>query len=128
MNIVPYYAVLLAFFFIFLSVRTIRVRRRARIAVGDNGHPELARAIGVHANFAEYTPFALFLMYLAEMHAAPAWAMHGWGCLFCLGRFVHAYGVSQINENFRFRVFGMALTFFTISTLAAALLCLRATS
>lgn len=122
MKVLPFYTVFLACFFVLLSVRAIRARRRTRIAIGDAGNPELARAIGVHANFAEYTPMVLFLLLLAELKGAPIWLMHVWGCLFCLGRVVHAYGVSQAQENFRFRVFGMAMTFTTISTAALVLL------
>lgn len=125
MLIIPIYASLLAFFFVFLSVRTIRTRRRYQTSLGDAGKPELARAIGVHANFAEYTPLVLILLYFVEIHGAPNWAMHFWGSAFCVGRLSHAYGVSQLNENFRFRIAGMMLTFMTITTSAVALLVLR---
>ncbi len=37
-------------------------------------------------------------------------------------RLSHAFGVSQANENFRFRVIGMALTFTTLITSSAYLL------
>jgi uncharacterized protein len=37
-------------------------------------------------------------------------------------RVLHAYGVSQSPENFRFRVSGMAMTFSAMGVLAAACL------
>ena len=33
------------------------------------------------------------------------------GVALLLGRAAHAWGVSQVREDFRFRVFGMAMTF-----------------
>jgi hypothetical protein len=62
----------------------------------------------VHANFAEYVPFALLLATFIEMQGTRAWLIH----LLCLalvaGRVIHAYGVSQEHENFRLRMAGMA--------------------
>ena len=56
------YAALLALLFVALSWRTIGLRRRYCVAVGDGGQPELLRAMRVHANFAEYVPLALLLI------------------------------------------------------------------
>jgi hypothetical protein len=56
MRIVPLYAALLAFLFVGLSMRTLRMRRRMRITVGDAGNPGMLRARRAHANFAEYVP------------------------------------------------------------------------
>jgi len=65
MHIVPLYAALLALIFVALSVRTLRMRRRLRIAVGDGGDTALLRAMRVHANFAEYVPLSLLLIVVA---------------------------------------------------------------
>ncbi len=46
-----------------------------------------------------------------ELQGKPDWALHIVGGLLLLGRFGHAYGVSQSPENISWRVFGMALTF-----------------
>lgn len=56
----------------------------------------------VHANFAEYVPLALLLIFLVESS--------------------HAFGVSGDPENFRFRIFGMALTFSALLVCAIYLL------
>jgi len=40
-----------------------------------------------------------------------AWAVHLLGALLLAGRAVHAYGVSQEKENFRYRIAGMMTTF-----------------
>ena len=76
MNVTPIYATLLGLLFIALSVRTIRLRRRHRVAVGDGDNAELRRAMRVHANFAEYIPLALLLVFFVEMDGAPAVWVH----------------------------------------------------
>lgn len=123
MNIIPLYAALLALLFIYLSAQTIKVRRRVRVAVavGDGGNSEMLRAMRVHANFAEYVPFTLVLLGMLELQASPAWVLHALGVLLLVARCSHAYGVSQSDENFRFRVLGMMGTFSTMGVAAGLL-------
>lgn len=116
------YAAVLALVFVGLSVRTLRLRRQLRVAIGDGNEPVLARAMRVHANFAEYVPLALLLIYLLEAGGAPPLAIHLLGAALLAGRLLHAWGVSQVREDFRFRVAGMALTFSAIVAAALALL------
>ena len=71
----------------------------------------MLRAMRVHANFAEYVPLALVLMLLVEAAGGAGWLVHVLGVALLLGRAAHAWGVSQVREDFRFRVFGMAMTF-----------------
>lgn len=116
------YAALLACLFIALSWRTIQLRRKLRVAVGDGGHPELLRAMRVHANFAEYVPLSLLLILMVEIGGSPAWLVHGLGLALVLARAAHAWGVSQTKENFRFRITGMLTTFGVLGVAAAELL------
>lgn len=111
MTATPLYAALLSLLFIALSFRTIRLRRRHRIAVGDGDNAELRRAMRVHANFAEYVPLALLLVFFVEAGGAPILLVHLLGGALLCGRVLHAWGVSQPRENFRYRVSGMVLTF-----------------
>ncbi|MFZ3192461.1 MAG: MAPEG family protein [Moraxellaceae bacterium] len=111
MQILPVYAALLTLLFVFLSIRTIKARRRAQIAIGSGENAQLNRAMRVHANFAEYAPLGLLLIYLVEMQSAAGWFVHLLGLLLLMGRLSHAYGVSQARENFKFRVSGMMMTF-----------------
>ena len=80
--ITPVYAAILALLFVFLSVRTIRFRRRFSVAIGNGEHNLLARASRAHGNFAEYVPLALLLIYFIERGAAMPTLVHG----LCLGR------------------------------------------
>ena len=75
-----------------------------------------------HANFAEYVPIALLLIYFLEIESEVPWLVHALGSALLAGRALHAYGVSQLNENLRYRVIGMALTFGVIISAAARLL------
>jgi uncharacterized protein len=127
MRIVPIYASILAVLFVLLSVRTLRLRRRLQIAIGDGQDPAMLRAMRVHANFAEYVPLALLLMYFVESSGAHPLLVHLLALCLVAGRISHAFGVSQIKENYGFRVSGMALTF-TCLLIGAAYLLLRAAS
>jgi len=122
MKILPIYAALLAVLFVFLSVRTIRARRSLRIGIGHAENPVMLRAMRVHANFAEYVPLTLLLIYFVESAAARPLLVHTLGVALLVGRISHSFGVSREPEDFRFRVFGMVLTFTVILVCAAYIL------
>ena len=82
----------------------------------------MLRAMRVHGNFAEYAPLALLLIALVESNGAGANWVHALGTALVVGRLSHAFGVSKPNEDFRFRVLGMSLTFFTLVGAALTLL------
>lgn len=121
----PLYAAVLALLYIYLSARTIGLRRKLQVALGAGEHPEMLRAMRVHANFAEYVPLALILIFLVEAQGMAAWLVHALGAALLLGRCLHAYGVSQVKETFAFRVSGMVLTF-TVLGSASGLILFRA--
>jgi uncharacterized membrane protein YecN with MAPEG domain len=122
LSITAFYAALLAVLFLFLSVRVIGWRRERRVEFGHGEDIELLRRMRVHANFAEYVPFTLLLMALAESMAAPHLLLHLAGLLLVAGRLLHAYGVSQSPAVMRYRIWGMWLTFIALGL--AALICL----
>ena len=122
MIITAFYAALLALFFVFLSVRVIGWRREVRVELGHGDDSQLLRRMRVHANFAEYVPFTLLLMAMAESLTAPRPLIHLAGLLLIAGRLIHAYGLSQTPHILRYRVWGMTLTFIALSL--SALLCL----
>ncbi|MEZ5560087.1 MAG: MAPEG family protein [Pseudomonadales bacterium] len=124
MLITALYAVPLTLLFVLLSVRTIRVRRRAGVAIGSGDSGELARASRAHGNFAEYVPLALLLMYFQEVLAAPFWWLHALGTLLVAGRVVHAWGISREPEDYRYRVTGMSATFTVLGVSALAIVLL----
>lgn len=122
LHVVPPYAAALAVVFVALSFRVIRGRRGDKVALGP-GDASLHRRIRVHANFAEYAPFALLLLAMAELHGAWPPLLHLLCGALVAGRLAHAWGVSHEPEDFRFRVGGM-ITTLTVILLAAVLLLL----
>jgi len=121
-HIVPTYAAILGLLFVALSVRTFRLRRSLRVIVGDGGNPVMLRAMRVHANFAEYVPLTLLLLYLLEQQGAGAIFLNACGAALIVGRLAHAWGVSHVKENVRFRVVGMTLTFVVLIAASVRLL------
>ncbi len=105
------YAGLLALLFFALSVHTIRQRRALQVALGDKGQPLLKRAVRAHANFAEYVPLILLMIMMLEFHQMPAWVLHGLGLTLLIGRGLHAWGITRPEEDYRWRVTGMSMTF-----------------
>jgi len=116
------YAALLAFLLFGLSVYVIRMRRSHSVALGDGGHGPLVRAMRAQANFTEYVPMAVVLLVLLEFSGIHLAWVHVLGAMLLLGRLSHAYGISKTNEDFRYRVTGMALTFSCLLISASALL------
>lgn len=113
-TITPFYAALAALLLILLSVRVIRLRRSQKVAIGDGENPALRRAMRVQANFTEYTPLTLLLIAFAELQGVHGLIIHLLAALLIAARALHAFGVAQEAENLRFRVLGMAMTFFVL--------------
>ena len=120
--ITPLYAAIIALIFVGLSFRTLLLRRRLGIAIGTGEDPKLTRAMRVHSNFAEYVPIALILIFFLEQTTYTTVWVHVLCLGLIVGRLSHAYGVSQVNENYRFRVFGMILTLGTLISASSRLI------
>ncbi len=122
LRIVPVYAAVLAAMFVAFSIRVIALRRSSKLPLGFQGDIALERRVRVQGNFSEYVPLALLLMAFVELRGSTPWLLHAMGVVLIAGRLSHAYGVSQIEESFAFRVSGMAMTFTVILTAAIAIL------
>ncbi|MCI5048525.1 MAG: MAPEG family protein [Aquisalinus sp.] len=108
------YACLLAFIFLWLSLRVIGFRRSNKIALGDNGDRTLLRRTRVQANFTEYVPITLILLAIAELNGASDWVIHAAGIALVAGRILHAIGFSSDPDILPLRVSGMVLTLLSI--------------
>lgn len=108
--------------FLFLSFHVIRHRVTNRVAIGDSGDEKLFRKIRMHANFTEYTPIAIFLLALCEVHLVSFSILVSVGSLLVIGRYLHAYGISNLKTPNAFRISGMMATFFSIIVASIALL------
>lgn len=118
----PIYAAIFGFVFVALSFRTLLLRRRLGVAIGDGDQPILTRAVRVHSNFAEYVPLSLILVCFLETQAELSPWIHVLCSTLLVGRITHAFGVSQVAENYRYRVIGMALTFTVIISASIGLM------
>ncbi len=74
----------------------------------------------VHANLAEYVPFALLLA-MEELRGVWPPVLHGLCLLLVAGRCSHAWKVSHTPEVFRFRLAGMSATFAVLIGAALAI-------
>ncbi len=120
--VVPYYAAFLGLFFILLALAVIQARGRYRVPLGFGGVAELERRIRVHANFAEYVPFALLLLAMAEVRGTSRLALHVLCVCLVAGRLLHAWAVSRMDEDVRIRIAGIALTLTALGGASIALL------
>ncbi|MGP9799583.1 MAPEG family protein [Rheinheimera sp. NSM] len=118
------YAALLGLMFIALSIKVIAKRRQFQVGIGSKGEMALERAIRVHGNFAEYVPFALLLLFLAEYSGLAPLYLHILGITLLLGRLSHAWGVRQLKEPLKFRMFGTLVTFGVMLLSALAIIAL----
>ncbi len=118
MIVTSIYASILSLLFIFLTIRIIKIRRTNKISIGDGNNLILQKAIRAQSNFCETVPLTLILFFLAENNGAWFVLLNLLGILFAIGIASHAYGISQINENFRFQIFGMVITFTAITGLS----------
>ena len=102
------YAGICGLFMAWLALQTIKVRRAAKVKLGDNGNFELQSAIRAHGNFAEYMPITIILLFLFEFNGAPALMIHLIGSMFLVGRWIHAQGL--LKDDLHKRVVGMKFT------------------
>lgn len=118
----PFTASILGMLLVVLSVRVIKARRSAQVAIGSAGNALLERRMRAQANFCEYVPFALLLLLVGELVGIDKWFLGLASVVLILGRCLHAYGISQEQEELKYRVSGMAMTFTVILGLSVRLM------
>jgi len=120
--IVPAYAALLAFIYIFLSSRVIQSRVVTRIGIGTGGHRGLERRMRIHANFAEYVPLALLLLAFMEMEGRPGWLVHLLCAALVVARIGHVIALWEEKEILWLRIATVSATFFIMAAAAVSVL------
>lgn len=119
MIITSLYAALVVILFLILSWRVISHRRSEKISLGHADDETLLRRSRAQANCAEYAPFGILMMAIAETLSAHPLLLHLMGVLLLAGRIIHAYGVGGPGMNFRWRTWGMILTLMSLAIGAA---------
>lgn len=105
-----------------LSLLVVRQRQRHKVALGDEGVPELAHAIRAFGNACEYVPPALAGLAVMAVVGAPALALHVTGFILFVGRVLHAVGMSRSGGASFLRTIGMTMTWLAYVFAIAALL------
>lgn len=116
------YTALLGLLLIALSVNVVLARRRYRVRLGVGTEEGMQQAVRVQANFAEYVPFAVILLILAELTDMPATAVHVAGIVLLTSRVLHAWGLSHSPGTTFGRFYGTAGTWLVIIGLSLWLL------
>lgn len=116
------YAGLLAILYVGLSFYVIHGRYNYKIGLGNGGNPALARRVRVHGNFAEYVPFALFLLFLVDYTRTSPLIVHVLGIMLLAARLLHAFGLSRSEGISIGRFGGTVLTQVMIAACAVILL------
>ena len=114
MFITPLYGAVFGLFYVLLGFNVIRLRMTERVAYGDAGNKDLVKAIRIHANFAEYVPFALVLMWFVETMTFSTTPVFWYGAVLLLGRVLHVFGMAYPKTMMLCRQLGMIATFAVI--------------
>jgi uncharacterized membrane protein YecN with MAPEG domain len=110
------------FLLLILSTLVVRLRQKHKVALGDEGIPELARAIRAFGNATEYVPAGLAAIIVLAIVGAPPLAIHVVGLILFAGRLVHAVGLSNSGGASIPRAIGMICTWLAYLFSAVALL------
>jgi len=116
------YTALLGLLLIALSVNVVLARRKYRVGIGVGSEEGMQQAVRVQANFAEYVPFAVILLILAELTDLPGVALHTAGIVLVTSRVLHAWGLSHSPGRTFGRFYGTAGTWVVITGLSLWLL------
>ena len=121
-SVTAFFAGVLGLMFMGLSALVIMARGEAQATLGDGDHEELKRRIRAHGNFAEYVPFALLLMGMAELGGTGKLIVIFMGAALVLARISHAYNIliaeAKNPMDLQFRKMGMIGTFSVIALAA----------
>lgn len=102
---------------IWLAIRIVTLRLKAKVLIGDGGNALLAARMRAQLNYIEYTPLVLILMALIEL----ARGTHSWlwaaGIIYILGRIVHPFGMDRQTPH-PLRAAGILTTWIVLIGLA----------
>lgn len=121
------FAAILALAYVALSIHVVRYRYKHRLALGVAEDEGMQRAVRAHAQVAEYVPFSLLMIALYALCGGSALWVTVLGAALTIGRLAHMYSLLVAEPRtgrFRWRMFGMILTF-TVLVAAAILLLLQ---
>lgn len=102
---------LLGLLLLFLSGYVIAGRLKFKIGLGDGGNDQMRQRMRTQANFIEYVPLALILLFLVESASiGPAWLPGALGGTLVVARLWHAQGLLSSSGTSPGRFAGTNLT------------------
>jgi hypothetical protein len=110
------YAAISALLLVWLSARVIKGRVVFKVDIGDGGNEEMQRRIRVQANFIEYVPLALILIYFVQQAGYSIWIVHALGITLIVARVLHAMGLGSSSGVSKGRFLGASATFLLLLT------------
>ncbi|GAB4194195.1 MAG: MAPEG family protein [Wenzhouxiangellaceae bacterium] len=116
------FTALLGLFYLLLSYRVVKQRRTLKVGLGAGGHEALQQAVRAHANFAEYVPLALLILFLLESSGLPNWSLYLYGSILTIARFLHGQGLGRSGGYSFGRFHGTLATWLLILTGSITLL------
>ena len=114
MPVTPLFAAILAIVYVCLSAGVIKKRLGKNISIGSAGDKDLEKVIRIHANFAEYVPISLILMWFIEIITYSSSLVYILGCVLLISRFAHIIGLNDSANKMMYRRVGMIGTFAVI--------------
>lgn len=121
LTITIFAAVACGLIFLALSIGISYLRITRRVSLGDGGDYLLGRTIRAHANWAEFVPISLILLWLAETTQANHVVLWVAAAMLVVGRFLHAWGLVTKRLTKR-RQLGALLNYVVIAYLAVVLI------
>lgn len=118
----PLFAAVLALIYVALTVNVVRFRFAGRISLGDGGNKRLNTAIRAHANFIEYVPIALLMMWFLESLTLSPGQVYWVGIILVVARIFHIAGMFYPKQLLVLRQLGTVATLAVLVKLSISLL------
>ncbi len=116
---IPYitalYAGLTGVLLAMISLRVSLIRLRPTAARSDTYDADLAKAIRVQGNLAEYAAMAILLLLIGELVMMPTWLLHLFGLMFVGGRLAFTIGFARTPQIIQLRKAGIALNYMMLT-------------
>lgn len=91
---------------IWLAMRCGSARMKAKVSLGDGGDTWLIKRMRAHANYTEFTPFALILILVLELAGEGGTLLALSAAIYIIARICHMFGMEP-DEPSKLRMFGI---------------------
>ncbi len=119
--VTPLFAAVFTLMYLGLSINVIRQRLGNKVSLGDGGHSGLRVAIRTQANFFEYVPLILVLMWFIETLTFSSSTVFWMGSFLLVSRIFHVLGMLYPRNLLILRQLGTIGTFAVMVKAALAL-------